>query len=52
MHLRHGIASGFQSIGFDHPVYTRRLTVLSTVLAVLIGGGLAAIVIWVYFFTQ
>lgn len=52
MHLRHGIASGFQSIGFDHPVYTRRLTMLSTGLAVLIGGGLAAIVIWVYFFTR
>jgi succinate dehydrogenase / fumarate reductase cytochrome b subunit len=44
----HGIASGFQSIGFDHPVYTRRLTGLSTLLAVAIGGGLAAIVVWVF----
>lgn len=49
LHLRHGIASGFQSIGFDHPVYTRRLTVISVVLAILIGGGLASIAIWVYF---
>jgi succinate dehydrogenase / fumarate reductase cytochrome b subunit len=48
LHLRHGIASGFQSIGFDHPVYTRRLTGLSTLLAVAIGGGLAAIVVWVF----
>lgn len=48
MHLRHGIASGFQSIGFDHPVYTKRLTVLSTVLAILIGGGLGLIVVWVF----
>src|SRR5262245_52842483 len=26
LHLRHGIASGFQSLGIDHPVYTPRLT--------------------------
>ena len=24
-HLRHGIASAFQSLGADHPVYTKRL---------------------------
>lgn len=48
LHLRHGIASGFQSIGFDHPTYTRRLTVLSTLLAILIGGGLAIIPVWVF----
>ena len=28
LHLRHGIASGFQSLGLDHPLYTRRLTTL------------------------
>jgi succinate dehydrogenase / fumarate reductase cytochrome b subunit len=50
LHLRHGIASGFQSIGFDHPVYARRLMVLSSVLAIAIGGGLAFITIWVYAF--
>jgi succinate dehydrogenase / fumarate reductase cytochrome b subunit len=49
LHLRHGIASGFQSIGFDHPLYTRRLTAWALVLAVLIGGGLAIIPVWVYF---
>ena len=48
LHLRHGIASGFQSIGLDHPVYTRRLTMWSVILAVLIGGGLAVIPLWVY----
>jgi succinate dehydrogenase / fumarate reductase, cytochrome b subunit len=48
LHLRHGIASGFQSIGFDHPVYTRRLTTLGILFAVLIGGGLAVIPVWVY----
>ena len=28
LHLRHGIASGFQSLGLDHPLYTRRLTIV------------------------
>jgi len=48
LHLRHGIASGFQSLGLDHPVYTRRLVAWSIVGAVVIGGGLAIIPIWVY----
>ncbi len=48
LHLRHGISSGFQSLGFDHPVYTRRLTMWGVVLAVIIGGGLAVIPVWVY----
>jgi len=48
LHLRHGISSGFQSLGFDHPVYTRRLTTWGVVFAVIIGGGLALIPVWVY----
>jgi succinate dehydrogenase / fumarate reductase, cytochrome b subunit len=48
LHLRHGIASGFQSIGVDHPVYTRRLTGVAIAFAILIGGGLACIPVWVY----
>lgn len=48
LHLRHGISSGFQSVGLDHPVYTRRLTLLGIVFAVIIGGGLALIPMWVY----
>ena len=47
-HLRHGISSAFQSIGADHPVYTKRLVVAGTVLAILIGGGFAIIPIWIY----
>src|SRR5215203_5394288 len=43
LHLRHGISSGFQSIGLDHPLYTRRLTIIGIVLAVIIGGGLGLI---------
>jgi succinate dehydrogenase / fumarate reductase, cytochrome b subunit len=48
-HLRHGISSAFQSLGADHPVYTKRLVVLGTALAILIGGGFALIPIWVFF---
>ena len=49
LHLRHGFASAFQSLGLDHPLYTRRLTMLSIGLALLIGVGLAIIPVWVYF---
>lgn len=48
LHLRHGIASGLQSMGLDHPLYTRRLTAWSIVLALVIAGGLGIIPIWVY----
>lgn len=48
LHLRHGISSGFQSIGVDHPVYTRRLTQWGVAFAILIGVGLAIIPIWVF----
>ena len=47
-HLRHGIASAFQSLGASHPVFTRRLVAIGTVIAVLIAGGFAIIPIWVY----
>ena len=48
LHLRHGIASGFQSLGLDHPLYTKRLTTWSVVLAIVIAGGLGVIPILVY----
>jgi succinate dehydrogenase cytochrome b subunit len=48
LHLRHGISSSFQSLGLDHPVYTRRLAIWGIVFAVIIGGGLACIPVWVY----
>ena len=49
LHLRHGFSSAFQSLGLDHPLYTRRLTTLSIIVALLIGAGLAIIPVWVYF---
>jgi succinate dehydrogenase / fumarate reductase cytochrome b subunit len=48
LHLRHGISSAFQSLGLDHPIYTRRLTAIGIVLAIVIGGGLALIPVLVY----
>ena len=48
LHLRHGIASGFQSLGIDHPLYTKRLTIWSVVLAIVIAGGLGLIPIVVH----
>lgn len=48
LHLRHGISSGFQSLGLDHPLYTRRLTTWGIIGAIVIGGGLAIIPVWVY----
>jgi succinate dehydrogenase / fumarate reductase cytochrome b subunit len=47
-HLRHGIASAFQSVGADHPVYTKRLVLWGTIIAIIIGGGFAIIPLWVY----
>ena len=47
-HLRHGISSALQSLGADHPQYTKRLVALGTAIAILIGGGFAVIPIWVY----
>jgi succinate dehydrogenase / fumarate reductase, cytochrome b subunit len=49
LHLRHGISSAFQSLGASHPVYTKRIVVWGTVLAIIIGVGFAVIPVWVYF---
>jgi len=51
LHLRHGISSGFQSIGFDHPIYTRRLVTWGILGAIVVGGGLAVIPLLVYLTT-
>jgi succinate dehydrogenase / fumarate reductase cytochrome b subunit len=48
LHLRHGISSAFQSLGLDHPLYTRRLVAWGIALAIVIGGGLATIPVLVY----
>jgi succinate dehydrogenase cytochrome b subunit len=47
-HLWHGISSGFQSLGVDHPKLTPKLLVAGKILAVLIAGGFIVIAAWVY----
>lgn len=48
MHLRHGISSAFQSLGLEHPRWTRRLLAAGAVLAIVIAGGFALIPVWVF----
>jgi succinate dehydrogenase / fumarate reductase cytochrome b subunit len=48
LHLRHGLSSAFQSLGVDHPIYTKRLVTIGTILAVLVAAGFAVIPVWVY----
>jgi succinate dehydrogenase / fumarate reductase cytochrome b subunit len=48
LHMRHGVSSAFQSLGLDHPRYTRRIVAVGIALAILVGGGLAVIPIWSY----
>ena len=49
LHLRHGLSSAFQSIGANHPIYTKWLVAEGIILAILIGGGFAIIPLYVYF---
>src|SRR5262249_24599670 len=49
--LAHGISTAFQSIGFDHPLYTRRLVTWGIISAIVIGGGLAVIPLLVFLTT-
>ena len=47
-HLWHGFASGFQSVGFDHSRWTRRIVVFGKVFAVIIAGGFIVIAFWAH----
>jgi succinate dehydrogenase / fumarate reductase cytochrome b subunit len=48
MHLRHGFSSAFQSLGAEHPRYTRRLLTAGKIVAIAIGGGFALIPVLVF----
>jgi succinate dehydrogenase / fumarate reductase cytochrome b subunit len=48
LHLRHGVASALQSLGIEHPRYTKRMLLAGTVLAVVLAAGFAVIPIWAY----
>jgi succinate dehydrogenase / fumarate reductase cytochrome b subunit len=50
-HLLHGFASGFQTLGLNHPKYTPFIKKLGTLIAILIPAGFAIIPIIMYFKT-
>src|SRR5438552_4037828 len=47
-HLWHGISSGCQSLGFDHPKWTPRILLASKLFATAIAVGFMIIAVWVY----
>jgi succinate dehydrogenase / fumarate reductase cytochrome b subunit len=48
LHLRHGIASAFQSLGASE-TFGKRMLGIGTAVAIIIGGGFAIIPLFVYF---
>lgn len=51
LHLRHGISSAFQSLGWmTNGPWTSRLLAAGMALTVVIAGGFALIPVWVYLF--
>lgn len=50
-HLSHGFASGFQTLGLNHPKYTPFIKKLGNLIAILIPVGFAIIPIIMYFKT-
>lgn len=48
IHLSHGFASAFQSLGLNHPKFTPILKRVSCLYALLIAVGFAIIPIWAY----
>jgi succinate dehydrogenase / fumarate reductase cytochrome b subunit len=47
-HLWHGISSGLQSLGLDHPAWTPRVRLAGRLFAVAIAVGFMIIAVWVY----
>ena len=48
LHLRHGVSSAFQSLGWSHPRYNRLIVGAGYAFAVLIGVGFALPPIWIF----
>ena len=47
VHLSHGFASAFQSLGLNHPKYTPLIKVVGKIFAIIIAVGFASIVVFV-----
>jgi succinate dehydrogenase / fumarate reductase cytochrome b subunit len=52
MHLKHGFAASFQSIGFRHPRYTPFIKSLSVIYAVVVTAGFISQPIYVFFMAR
>jgi len=50
LHLSHGVQSAFQSLGLQHPRYTRWVKGLGWIFALAVGGGFLLQPIYVFFF--
>jgi succinate dehydrogenase / fumarate reductase, cytochrome b subunit len=49
LHLRHGVSSAFQSLGWMSPGWTATILTGGLWLAIVLAGGFALIPVWVYF---
>lgn len=49
-HLSHGFWSGFQTIGWNNTKWMPRLKVISTIVAIILGGGFSIIALGQYLF--
>ncbi len=50
LHLSHGFASAFQTLGLNHKKYTPMIKMLGKIYSILIPAGFAIIPLYVYFF--
>jgi succinate dehydrogenase / fumarate reductase cytochrome b subunit len=48
-HMRHGVSSAFQSLGFNHPRYTPLIKTLGILYAVVVCGGFISQPLYVFF---
>jgi len=47
-HLYHAVSASFQSLGADHPRFTRGVLLFGRIFTVVIAGGFAFLPLWVY----
>lgn len=48
LHTCHGFQSAFQSLGLNHPRYSKCIATIGKLYALAIGGGFAFIALWAY----
>lgn len=48
LHTAHGFSSAFQSLGWNHGKYFKKVKLIGYLYAVMIGGGFAFLSVWAY----